>query len=77
MAAGVDVGIDAQRHPRQRALRDGALVDAVELAGRFDVDGQQSQRHRAIDLRRALADAGEHDLIGTEAAPHRDVDLAE
>ena len=55
----------------------GALIDAIELAGRFDVDRQQAERDGAIDLGGALADAGEHDLIGTEAAAHRDVDFAE
>ena len=55
----------------------GALVDAIELARRFDVDGQQAERHGAIDLRRALADAREDDLIGPEPAAHRDVHLAE
>ena len=59
------------------ALRDGALIDAIELARRLDVDRQQAQRDGAIDLRRALADAREHDLIGTEPAAHRDVHLAE
>ena len=77
MAPRVDVGIDAQRDARRRILRDRALIDAIELAWRFDVDRQQPERHRAIDLRRALADAGEHDLIGTKAAAHRDVDFAE
>ena len=36
----------------------------IELAGRFDVDRQQAQRHGAIDLAGALADSGEHDLSG-------------
>ncbi len=76
MALRVDVGIDAQRHPRPHVLRDGALIDPIELAGRLDVDRQQSERHRAIDLGGALADAGEHDLIGTETAAQRDVHFA-
>ena len=76
MALRVDVGIDAQRHARPRALRDRALIEAIELAGRFDVDREQAERHGAIELGRALADAGEHDLIGTEAAAQRHVDLA-
>ncbi len=58
-------------------LRDGALIDAIELARRFDVDREQPERHRAIDLGGALADAGKHDLIGTEAAPQRHVHFAE
>ena len=77
VALGVDVGIDAQRDARPDALRDGALIDAIELARRLDVDRQQAQRDGAIDLGRALPDAGEHDLIGPEPAAHRDVHFAE
>ena len=77
VALRVDVGIDAQRDARPRALRDGALIDAIELARRLDVDRQQAQRDGAIDLGGALADAGEHDLIGAEPAAHRDVHFAE
>ncbi len=77
VALRVDVRIDAQRDARPGALRDGALVDAIELARRLDVDRQQAQRDGAIDLRRALPDSREHDLIGTEPATHRDVHLAE
>ena len=77
MALRVDVGVDAQRDARAHALRDRALIDAIELARRFDVDREQAQRDGAIDLGRALADAGEHDLIGTEPAAHRDVDFAQ
>ena len=50
MALRVDVGIDAQRDARRGALRDRALIDAIELARRFDVDRQQPERHGAIDL---------------------------
>ena len=77
MAFRIDVGIDAQRDARRYILGDRALIDAIELSGRFDVDRQQAQRDGAIDLGGALADAGEHDLIGTEAAPQGHVDFAQ
>jgi hypothetical protein len=31
-------------------LRDSALIDAIELARRLDIDRQQAQRNGAIDL---------------------------
>jgi hypothetical protein len=54
-----------------------ALIDAIELAGRLDVDREQAKRDGAIDLGRALPYAGEHDLLGTESAAKRDVHFAE
>ena len=40
LATGGQVAVAAQR---RSLVRDGALIDAVELAWRFDVDGQQPQ----------------------------------
>ena len=76
MAARVDVGIDAQRDARRRPLRLGELVEAVQLARRFDVDRLEAERDRPRQLVGALADAGEHDLTGVKAAAQRDIDFA-
>ena len=76
MAPGVDVGIHAQRHAHAPAVGDGELVEAIELARRFDVDGVHVEGDGAGELRRRLADAGEDDVSGGEAAAQRHVDLA-
>ena len=44
MAAGVDVGIDAQRHARDDALLAGQPIEPIELAGRLDVDRLEPKR---------------------------------
>jgi hypothetical protein len=77
VALRVDVGIDPQRHARDRAMRHGALVDPFELARRFDIDGEQPHRHRAIDLADAFSHAGEDDFVRTKAASCRDLHFAQ
>ena len=76
MAAGVDVGVDADGDARARlpGARDG--VDALELALRLGVDRLDAEVDRLRQLGRGLADAGEDDLRRDEAGAQRDVDLA-
>ena len=54
VALGVDVGIDAQGHPRHRAAIGGQARQPIELAGRFHVDGEQVERHGAFEFVRRL-----------------------
>ena len=53
MAAGIDVGVHADRHAGDRAEPRGDRFDARQLAGRFDVDRLQPERDGAFELRRA------------------------
>ena len=66
MAPGVDVGVDANRHARHEPRPHRQRLDALELAGRFDVDRLQPERHRAFELGVRLADAGEDDVARRE-----------
>ena len=76
MTQRIDVGVDAQRDARARALRPGDAVDAIELPCRFGVDRLDAKRDRALELVPRLADAGEHDLGRNEAGPEGHVDFA-
>ena len=76
MAAGVDVGVDPQRDARARLPLARQDVDALQLAFRLGVDRLDAEVDRLRQLRRGLADAGEDDLLGDEAGPQGDVDLA-
>ncbi len=76
MAAGVDVGIHAQRHPDARVVRHGDLVEPIEFARRLDVDGVHVEGDGAGELGRRLPDPREDDVARREPAAQGDVDLA-
>ena len=57
----------ATRAGAPRRARD--RLDARQLAGRFDVDRLQTERHRALELGRRLADAGEDDVARARSRP--------
>ena len=72
--AGVDVGIDAHRHPRAHTSRLRRAIDALQLARGLGVDGLQAELHRPLDFVGRLADAAEHDVGRSEiprASPAR------
>ena len=50
MTLGVDVGVDANRHPGHASRPRGDGLDAGELAGRFDVDRLEVQCHGGLEL---------------------------
>src|SRR5690606_40384197 len=76
MRARVDVRIDSQgnRRPAPQALRDP--VDALELGGGFDVDAADVGGNRLLDLRFALAYAGEEHFGGVAAGGEHSRELA-
>src|SRR6266850_5847659 len=72
----VDVRIDPQgdRRALAHALRD--LIDALELGLRLDVDAADTLLEGELDLRRALADAGEECLARIASRRHHARELA-
>ena len=76
VAAGVDVGIDTDRHARPRLSFARDRVDALELALRFRVDRLDAEVDGLRQLRPGLPDAGEDNLGRDEPGAQRDVDLA-
>ena len=75
--AGVDVGIDADRHPGTHTSRLRRAVDALQLARGLGVDGFQAELHRPFDLVRRFANAAEHDIGRWKPGPHRQIDFAD
>ena len=71
----VDVGVDADGHAGRTAGLRGDGLHARELARRLDVDGFESERHRALELGGRLPHAGEHDLGGGKARAPGDLDF--
>ena len=77
MRAGVDVRVDAHRHPGAHASRLRRAIDALQLACGLGVDRFEPELHRALDLVGRLADAAEHDVRWREAGAHRQLDFAD
>jgi hypothetical protein len=50
--------------------------DAIELAGRLDVDGPDTCRDRGVELSAGLSDAGEHGIRRLEAGAQRHLQFA-
>src|SRR5262249_12184845 len=75
VAPRVDVRVEADRDPRHaiEPLRD--RFDTRQLAGGLDVDRLHAERDGAFELRRRLADAGEHDLRRVVSGSTRGLDL--
>ena len=76
MAAGLDVGIDPDRHACDRALRRGDALDPQHLAWRLDIDGADAQTNRALQFGARLPDAGHDDVGGGEARAQSDFQFA-
>src|SRR5581483_4447586 len=76
MALRVDIRVHAKGNAGVPALRARDLGDAVELAGRFGVDGADAVRDGGFQLLARLADAGEDDVARLEAGAARDGDLS-
>ena len=62
MRLRVDVGVHADRHRCALPRLGGDALDALELAGRLDVEAEDAGGERLADLGLRLADAGEHHL---------------
>ena len=76
MRAGIDVGIDPNRNPRQPPLLAGQPRQQFEFGLGFDVDAEDVGRQRRAQLGFGLADPGEHDLFGWNAGGQRALQLA-
>ena len=76
MAAGIDVRVETQGHPRLAAMRGSQLSDTVEFARRFRVDGADTRRDRVLELIARLPDASEHDVARRVSGALRHLDLA-
>ena len=59
--AGIDVGVHSQRYRRALAEPARDLRDLLQLEFGFDVEAPDPGAQRPLDLRRGLANAGEHD----------------
>jgi hypothetical protein len=68
MALGIDIRVDAHRDAHRSPEPRPDRLEARQLAGRFDVDRLDPERHRRLELLRCLADAGEDDLRRREPA---------
>jgi hypothetical protein len=76
VTARIDVGIDPQCHADAGAAFVRESIDAIQLPFRLGVDRPDAEIDRLRQLRRRLADPGEHNLIGNEPGTQRDIDLA-
>ena len=76
MGFRVHVWIYADRDRGPLARLGCEVLDAAELAGRFDVEAQDAGAQGQADLVRRLADSGEHHLAGIAARGDHPLQLA-
>ena len=75
MAAGIDVGVHADRDPGARPAGGGNRVDALDLPLRLGVDAAEAELDGPGELGVGLTHPGEHDLLGSESGAQRYLDL--
>ena len=73
---GVDIGIDPDGDPRDRAPRRRHLAQRPKLGLRLDIEGEDAGLERKCHLLARLADAGENDQLGRHLDRQRAAQLA-
>ena len=76
VGAGVDVGIDPDRHRRPLSPLHGDLVQQLQFGPGLDVDLQDAEIERQAQFPRGLADPGEDDLLGRDPRGQGPLQLA-